>query len=277
MEKLFGKPDIVAITGRCEQCGAEYDAKVRAMLRASFGAIGPSLCLDCRGRLVKELDEDRARRHQARLAFQRQEWLSDSQRGLPLKFRESSFDTFDPSAGSNRDRVMELREYAERFPKAAAPRGMESVVLARDKNGVGKTHLASSIFRAVVEASEIDNERSPYQFWPVNRVRTRLAAAKRFGGPETEDEVIADLGSMWLLVLDDVGKEILAGDHELYFAIINERYNRQLPVVITSNVGFEPWDTGEPALDEVMGRAVASRLREMCQGVQYIIEGEERR
>ena len=88
---------------------------------------------------------------------------------------------------------------------------------------------------------------------------------------------------MWLLVLDDVGKEQLTGaeatfSHEMYYNIINTRYNADLPLVITTNLNFSPWrNDGGPDLVDLMGPGAVSRLVEMTGGQVYIIDGEDRR
>ena len=163
------------------------------------------------------------------------------------------------------------------------PRGAESIILTSETNGVGKTMLACLLLKDLIgRFEEIGRERSPYQFWSVGDVKMRLKVAERFGSEETVEDVYRDYGSMWLLILDDVGKEQLTGAeasyaYEMYFQIINHRYNNDLPVVLTSNLSFEAWRPGGPTMVDLMGRASVSRLREMTRQREYVIEGEDRR
>lgn len=259
----------------CGGCGHEYDPRSHRLTDSFLMRLTSLRCPDCRNKEVLEREEDHALHREARLKYQREAWLES---WVPPRFEEKSFDTFDVSAGNNREKLVRLKEYVEGFPIDSAPRGVKSLILVRDVNGVGKTHLALSLLKALVLRVETDYERCPYQFWPVTRIRSRMSAAKRFGSTETEAEAMRDLATIWLLVLDDVGKDRLeGGDQELYFDLINERYNNDLPVIVTSNVAFSPWYPEGPTLADAMGRAAASRLHEMAEGEVYLIEGHERR
>ena len=220
------------------------------------------------------------KQHHDKRSAQHQAWITHHQHGIPPKFRHESLDTFKVIDGTNNQKVSKLTAWAQAFPKVspslATP--VASIVLARDINGVGKTHLATSLLLRVIELSTVEREQSPFQFWTVGAFRTRIAASRRYGSKETEDQVYNQLGSVWLMVLDDIGKDRVTGDDvEMYFRLINERYNMGLPLIVTSNVGFEPWHEGDPTLADVMGRAAASRLREMSGGRQYVIDGDDHR
>ena len=68
-----------------------------------------------------------------------------------------------------------------------------------------------------------------------------------------------------LLVLDDLGKEKPSEwVEETLYEIINARYVRRLPVIITTNVGLKAVETRYPW----NGEAIVSRLFEMCAGVK---------
>ena len=58
---------------------------------------------------------------------------------------------------------------------------------------------------------------------------------------------------------------------ETLYEIINARYVRKLPVVITTNVGLKAVETRYPW----NGEAIVSRLFEMCIGAK--VEGEDHR
>ena len=101
-----------------------------------------------------------------------------------------------------------------------------------------------------------------------------------FQAERTAEHVYTDCASAWLLALDDVGKEsqFRADDADVYFKVVNDRYNAELPIIITSNLHpNKPWVKGGLSLEDVMGLATMSRLREMCQGKMTQIVGEDRR
>ena len=269
-EKHYTKP--------CDECGTTIVALNWAGLALT------RYCQECRDRLNRELEADQARRWRESLAFHRREYLENTTRGVPRKFRDLTWEDFrfDQGGEENRERVRRLRSYAEGFPTDRPPHGYPSVVLASPSNGVGKTMLASLILGTIVHNFEqIARTVCPYQFWSVNRVKMRLRSAERYGSEETVEQVYRELSTVWLLILDDVGKEHADGRdasyaYEMYFNLIDQRYNCELPVIVTSNLGFEPWYEGEPSLVDLMGRAAVSRLAEMA-GQIFVIEGEDRR
>jgi DNA replication protein DnaC len=188
---------------------------------------------------------------------------------------------FDRGGEANRAKVNEFREYAESFPVEGKPTGVRSLMLASEVNGVGKTLLECLMLKDIIMRFEgIGREVCPYQFWPVYRIKQRIKAAERYGGPETVEDVYKDLCSVvWLLVIDDVGKERLDGSdagftYDMYFSILNGRYNEDLPVIISSNLIYKPWVHNGLSLIDVIGLPAVSRLCEMTHSQVYIIEGE---
>lgn len=265
----------------CDDCGQDFDAVRQVVSDKYLGRAGPRYCGPCRDIRLRALDVEEKAAHAVRLTRERSQWVHDKARGIPEKFWESSFDTFD--SDGNETVLQELRDYAEAFPVDTRPKRAKSLLITRDVNGVGKTHLACAVLRAIVEkVEEIDREVCPYQFWTAGKVKQRVGGAKRFGGAETEADVYRDFGTMWLLVLDDLGKEQLSGadasaTYEMYYTVINERYNSELPMIITSNLGFRPWSPGGLSLVDLIGKAGASRLMEMTGGIEYVIAGKDRR
>ena len=263
----------------CEDCGQKFSSPYLA------GVTIFRCCADCRALRNQAHERDHERRTAESLVYHRERWLSHPQQGIPVRYRGMTWEDFqfDRGGESNRRRVQELRQYAQDFPVGGFPKGVKSLVLASEVNGVGKTMLASLMLRDIVERFEqTGRERCPFQFWSVHDVKMRLRSAERFGSTETPEDVYRDFTGMWLLILDDVGKEHLTGAdasfaYEMYFAILNHRYNQQLPVVLTSNLSFTPWRKDGPSLVDLMGRASVSRLAEMTGGRVYVIEGEDRR
>ena len=260
----------------CADCGEEFSPIVYPGLAVL------DYCASCRDRRREEQEVDHQRRLQEGLARDRMGWITDHQRGIPPKYQNLTWDDFrfDRGGEGNREKVQELREYAATFPVEGPTHGTRSLVLARDQWGVGKTMLACLVLKDIINRFEQrGRERCPFHFCPITRVKMRLRAAERYGGTESVEKVYEELTTTWLLVLDDVGKERLEGAdlslvHEMYFHILNERYNLELPVIITSNVGFSPWAEGGVTLQEIMGGAAADRLIGMAGGTAYIIEGE---
>jgi len=278
---------VVAVVRCCLDCGTEYST--RSSVYAGQRWI-QERCPDCAQRAVDAFERDRENLKAAGLLRAREiEWPNQAR--IPVKFRAATFATFERVWVSqysgrkydNTQRATEIEAWAMGMPVDRTPRGYPSLLITAPDNGVGKTHIATAVLNCLLGRFEYrDRTRIPYQFWEAVHVRNRLSQAQRFGSVESVTQVYADFAGMWLLVLDDVGKEKLTGADaaataEAYYTIVNDRYNARLPMVVASNFGFEAWAPGGVSLEDLAGKATVSRLREMTGGRQYVIAGEDRR
>ena len=271
--------NVPRILATCEDCGREFQAPY------GFGLRGGYFCAQCRGARDEQWRADQRRTRDVRLAQHRREWIEDPRRGIPRHYRAHDWEDFkfDLGGEGNRPLVKRLRQYALEFPVDGPPIGASSLLLTSETNGVGKTMLACLVLKEIIGRFEgMERERCPYQVWSMGDLRLRVKTAERYGSQETPEEVIRDFTAMWLLIIDDVGKELLTGPeaavaYETYYTILDARYKADLPVILTSNLNTEPWRTGGPSLVDLMGRASVSRLAEMTGREVYVIEGEDRR
>jgi len=88
---------------------------------------------------------------------------------------------------------------------------------------------------------------------------------------EREADIIAELTTGWLVVLDDLDKQNNTDwERETLYTFLNQRYVGLLPTVLTLNTALDapdPLAPGRLALERVMGRAVLDRIYEVCWGV----------
>ena len=118
--------------------------------------------------------------------------------------------------------------------------------------GTGKTHLAVK----AAQETKLDTK-----FIKMPKLLLQLRA--NFDGKGYENEqIIERLSKQELLVIDDLGAE-KASDWvaETIYLLIDERYGRMLPTIITSNF----------SLSDLAGRVgdrVASRITEMCRVIE---------
>ncbi|WP_432937402.1 ATP-binding protein [Marinactinospora thermotolerans] len=130
--------------------------------------------------------------------------------------------------------------------------------------GTGKTHAAFGAVRRVALAG-------PGRFGFLATTFPDLYAALRPGAGTSEEreQVMRRVLSVPILLLDDLGTTAASlWTEETTYRIVNHRYTRMLPVVITTN---EP-----PArLPELLGDRIASRLIEMTTRVE--MTGRDRR
>ncbi len=262
----------------CADCGQPFETPLYQ------GKVMSRYCPGCREKRSRAFEVEDTLRRQQSLTWQRKEWL-ESPVGIPRKYRGLTWDDFcfDNGGEGNRSKVQALQQWAKEFPLHGMPSEVPSLLLARDVNGVGKTMLASLILQDIINRyDEVGREKCPFQFWTVDDLKLRLDSARRFGGDEGLETTYRDFATMRLLILDDVGKESLSGyaasdSYQMYFTLINKRYNNGLPIVLTSNLTYEPWVEGGVSLIDLIGRAGVSRLMEMTGGIYYEIEGEDRR
>lgn len=269
----------VRIVATCDDCGNEFDGKAVRMIEAFSRSKIPHLCPECVAKQSRLLDMQEREAQEQRLAYWRSEWLRTC--GMPFTYQDKTFENFDPIR--NEQRVELVREWADGFPQDAPPVGYPSLLIAARNNGVGKTHLACAALRRVIgRFNNLGFEKSPVRFYVANEVKNRLEDAKRFSSKETVTDVHRELATVRLLLLDDMGKEKATGadaatTYEMYYTIINGRYSNGLPMLITSNLGFDPWENGAPSLVDLIGQAGVSRLREMTQARQIVVVGDDRR
>ena len=243
--------------------------------RLSLVLGNPRYCDKCRNDNIRIMENSKEVARKKLLA----KWIDDK---IPYRYQSQTLDSFDISEGSNAQILADLRAWTESLDVRGFPRGARSLLLTREINGVGKTHLALAILRRLMERRSRVEEFCAYEFWPIYQIRQILEESRRFSAEQTQRDIYGRFAKCHLLILDDVGKE-MASDydkrtlHEMYFSIINERYNQDLPLIMTSNVGFEPWKSGAPSLADVIGRAATSRMMEMTGARQYVIAGKDKR
>ncbi|MCI0438763.1 MAG: ATP-binding protein [Chloroflexi bacterium] len=263
----------------CGKCGVEYDATAQALMERRAGMDRRFLCPPCKQVEVNDFEVAQAEAKAVSLAYMRDDLRSQQ---IPPKYLKERLDTFDPDRGGNHEKVVHIEKWLKGFPDGY-PRGAQSLFICSLNRGVGKTHLACGIIHALVDRLNEHRERCPYRFVDAAILAPRWKAAQSYGARERVEDIMSDIGDCWLLVLDDVGNEGMSrGDEGLlqgmYFALINHRYNRELPVIVTANLPFdEPWTEGGATLVNLMGAASVSRLREMSGGVAVEILGEDQR
>jgi DNA replication protein DnaC len=171
--------------------------------------------------------------------------------GLPERFRDASFDGFRVCE-QNRRALETAREYAE-----AVTEPREGLIFMGEP-GRGKTHLA-----AAVAVTRIRRGKSVV-FGTVPMLLGSVKATYNESATTSEQQVIGFMTACSLLVLDDLGKERPSEwVEEKLYEIIDTRYARKLPIIITTNAGLEQierryaWN----------GPAIVSRLYQMCKGV----------
>jgi len=179
---------------------------------------------------------------------------------IPARYRGVSFDR-PPVSDMSRDMstrhvVQATKDYVEGLDEnIAAGRGLWLM----GNTGTGKTTLGMLVAKEALAAGKTVG----VYFTP--RLLTRIRQTYQ----ETEsnsayDDFFRRVTSVDLLYIDDLGSE----RHtdwvvEQLYALINERYESQRPMLVTSNSDSDV-DKGQRRLEEQIGPRTVSRLVEIC-------------
>lgn len=142
--------------------------------------------------------------------------------------------------------------------------------------GVGKTHTGFAALAAWCRKTETEPTRARYDTWDtirwgpsIHTVRATMLLDQLRPGADDARQIIADCQDARLLFIDDIGAEKPSEwTQEKLYEVIDERYARCLPLIVTSNLPPK-------SLSEHVGERTASRLAEMCTLVP--LTGPDRR
>lgn len=132
------------------------------------------------------------------------------------------------------------------------------------KSGSGKTVLAAGIVKYGLKMARLNYEWINY---PAFIMELQNMYRKDNESPFDEAESVANFGG--LLVVDDLGAEKMTDwVRQISYFIINEREQRCLPILITSNFSLEQ-------MAEMIDVRISSRIAGMCKSVK--LSGADRR
>lgn len=264
----------------CEHCGAEL---------LSYGIMGLSSQGSDAAGILWRPDPERCDCAQAMLFWQRHDAANEDQRrqyqhqhdaavrkaqldkllsqsGLSDRYSGRTLEGFrvDGMDQSIAKAFAKARGFVEAFDKAlAAGKGLNF----SGPYGTGKTHLAAGI------ALELCKRMKPVIMLSMIDMLARIRDTFDDRTQESEARLMAVLTSVDLLVIDDLGKEAPSEwTLEKLYQVINARYERKRPVIITTNYTDQELinrlakidSSGRYRLDVKTAKAIVSRLHEMC-------------
>jgi DNA replication protein DnaC len=191
---------------------------------------------------------------------------------IPERYRECSFDNFEPLSDptaivSSIQRALKTsKKFVEEYPL------VQVGLLYLGSCGVGKTHLAVAVLRALILKG------IPGLFYDFRDLLKEIQDSYNPNTHTSELRVLAPVYDAEVLVLDELG----AGKptewvQETMTHVINKRYNDKKITIFTSNYLEDvkidsPYDE---TLSERVGVRLLSRLHEMCRSI--LIEGDDYR
>jgi len=180
---------------------------------------------------------------------------------VPAKFAKAELATYKPDTDSQRDALRLARKFVDAFP--AEQKG----IVFFGPTGVGKTHLATGLLKAVIR----DKGARGYFFQTTELLRLVRETYNR-SVDETEMDVLRPVLEADVLVLDDLGVEKTSEwVHETLGLVINTRYNARRTTIVTSNLVDAIDQNHKDFINSFMmqlGVRTRSRLLEMCEWVE---------
>ena len=155
--------------------------------------------------------------------------------------------------------VASAKRFADSFPV------VDKGLMIIGPPGIGKTHLAISALKQAVRTT---GARACY--YDTRGLLTQIRSTYNSTTKTAEMDVIRPVMEAQLLILDDLGAERLTDwVEETMNVIVNSRYNAKLPTVFTSNYEDVPGSEDLNSLLVRVGFRLHSRLREMCEFLEY--------
>ena len=180
---------------------------------------------------------------------------------IPAKYRGVSFDR-PPVTQIDQLVVQQVRRYCDALDgNLDSGRG----VWFLGSHGTGKTTLAMLISQQALQAGRSVAIYSLPKL--LGRIRRTYDAE---AGEQSYSDLFERLATVDLLHLDDLGVEKQTEwVIEQLYAVLNERYERERAIVVTSNVEIDD-------LEKQLGPRIVSRIVEMC-GDPIMLFDEDRR
>ncbi len=236
--KLIGE-EFLRLPSRIEKCEQHGEFESRHVFRSIF-----SKCPKC-----TEIEQEAKTREKAdmdRVEAQRRWRAKLGDACIPERFTSRRLENFK-AMSREQERALEIcNRYADGFLENS---GKSLIFLGLP--GTGKTHLSIGICQRIME-----EHHCTALFTTVMKMLRRIKGTWNSSSEETETEAIKVFVRPDLLVLDEIGIQFGSEtEKNLLFDVLNERYERQKPVILISNLTLKE-------IIPYLGERVYDRLRE---------------
>ena len=170
---------------------------------------------------------------------------------IDSKFSNVGFEKLERTK-FNEKNIRICQRYVEKFPEMLEKN--QGLLLWGDV-GTGKTYAAAAIANALLD-----------QVVPVVMVSFVEILKRIESNAMTQDEVVSLINTAKLVVFDDLGAERDSNyAQEKVYGIIDARYRRQLPMIVTTNLTMEQMKQEE----DIRYRRIYDRIFETCYPMQF--------
>ena len=185
---------------------------------------------------------------------------------IPPRYEQCTLANFSPWTRSHEAVLAKVMRYCQGYPFLGSDEGLG--LLFTGTNGVGKTHLAVSVLRELVEQKGVRG-----QFWDFHELMREIKNSYDAETKTSELQVLAPVVEAGILVLDDLGAwRITDWMNDTLFYILNSRYLAKRPTIITTNFQDVTPEEAQKADTTIrreffvdrIGSRLRSRLVEMC-------------
>jgi len=177
---------------------------------------------------------------------------------IPARFARTELETYRTGTDAQLAALQKATRFVEAFPV------VDKGLLFHGPVGVGKTHLAVGILKAVVRKTGARG-----YFFETPELLREVRNTYNARVDETEMGILKPILDADILVLDDLGAEKTSEwVQETLGLVVNSRYNTKRPTILTSNLQ-DPSDSTNPnSFMFQVGARTRSRLVEMCDWIQ---------
>lgn len=169
--------------------------------------------------------------------------------GLVGRFLECTFDSYNASTPEQKRVLSVCRTFV-----ADLKRGQWPGLWLIGPPGTGKSHLGAAVVNELIEARRIGGHMTTAH----DMVRS-LRATWRRDSPRREEDVLRELSTVPVLILDEIGITAASESEAVQmFEVLDKRYQLQRPVIVLSNLTV-------PEIRRALGDRLYDRLREGAQ------------
>jgi DNA replication protein DnaC len=201
-------------------------------------------CPQCNA--IRQAENEAAEQQERERHRQRRMEQRLSQSGIPLRFRDRTFDNFIADTDPKRDALKIASDFAANFDRHLQD---GTTVIFSGKPGTGKSHLAIA---AALVAMRTNTALYLNALDLVRMVRDTW----RRDSEMTESAVLHELSTVSLLVIDEIGVQYgTEGEQVILFDVLNRRYRDLMPTILLTNLG-------KAGMKDFLGERSFDRLRE---------------